>query len=69
MILVPFFVSSTAYGSTKNLLSLPFQASVFFALCNKKPKIVFFQKVLVTNFSSHAHFDPWASQKLWVIVI
>ena len=30
MILVPFFASSTGYGSTKNLLSLPFQASVFF---------------------------------------
>ena len=32
MILVPFFASSTGYGSTKNLLSLPFQAPVFFAL-------------------------------------
>ena len=30
MILVPFFASSTVYGSTKNLLSLPFQAPVFF---------------------------------------
>ena len=32
MILVPFFASSTVYGSTKNLLSLPFQAPVFFGL-------------------------------------
>ena len=32
MILVPFFAISTMYGSTKNLLSLPFQASVFFGL-------------------------------------
>ena len=32
MILVPFFAISTAYGSTKNLLSLPFQAPVFFVL-------------------------------------
>ena len=32
MILLPFFASSTAYGSTKNLLSLPFQAQVFFVL-------------------------------------
>ena len=32
MILVPFFASSTMYGSTKNLLSLPFQAPVFFVL-------------------------------------
>ena len=32
MILVPFFASSTEYGSTKNLLSLPFQAPVFFDL-------------------------------------
>ena len=32
MILVPFFASSTGYGSTKNLLSLPFQAPVFFEL-------------------------------------
>ena len=32
MILVPFFASSTGYGSTKNLLSLPFQAPVFFVL-------------------------------------
>ena len=31
MILVPFFAISTVYGSTKNLLSLPFQAPVFFA--------------------------------------
>ena len=30
MILVPFFASSTVYGFTKNLLSLPFQAPVFF---------------------------------------
>ena len=30
MILVPFFTISTAYGSTKNLLSLPFQDPVFF---------------------------------------
>ena len=30
MILVPFFATSSAYGSTKNLLSLPFQAPVFF---------------------------------------
>ena len=32
MILEPFFASSTGYGSTKNLLSLPFQAPVFFDL-------------------------------------
>ena len=31
MILVPLFARSTVYGSIKNLLSLPFQASVFFA--------------------------------------
>ena len=30
MILVPFFASFTVYGSPKNLLSLPFQAPVFF---------------------------------------
>ena len=34
MILVPFFAISTVYGSTKNLLSLPFQAPVFFGLSN-----------------------------------
>ena len=34
MILLPFFASSTGYGSTKNLLSLPFQAPVFFVLSN-----------------------------------
>ena len=32
MILVPFFASSTLYGSTINLLSLPFQAPLFFGL-------------------------------------
>ena len=31
MISVSFYASSTAYGSTKNLLSLPFQVPVFFA--------------------------------------
>ena len=35
MILVPFFASSTVYGSTKNLMSLPFQAPVFFDLSDK----------------------------------
>ena len=32
MILVPFFANATIFGSTKNLLSLPFQAPVFFSL-------------------------------------
>ena len=32
MILVPFYARSTLYGSTKNLLSLPFQAPVFYDL-------------------------------------
>ena len=36
MILVPFFASSTGYGSTKNLLSLPFQAPVFFGLTDDR---------------------------------
>ena len=33
MILVPFFSSFAAFGSAKNLLSLLFQAPVFFELC------------------------------------
>ena len=32
MIIVPFFAISTAFGFTKNLLSFPFQAPVFFDL-------------------------------------
>ena len=44
MILVPFFTISTAYGSTKNLLSLPFQAPVFFALVNFKLAIFILKK-------------------------
>ena len=32
MILVPFFAISTAFGFTKNLLSFPFQAPVFFGV-------------------------------------
>ena len=34
MTLAPFFASSSGYGFTKNLLSLPFQAPVFFDLFN-----------------------------------
>ena len=41
MLLVTFFASSTAYGSTKNLLSLPFQAPVFFGLTNRLKKSIF----------------------------
>ena len=40
MILVPFFASSTGYGSTKNLLSLPFQAPVFFGQLAAKLRAV-----------------------------
>ena len=36
MILVPFFAVSTAFGFTKNLMSFPFQAPVFFALMDTK---------------------------------
>ena len=51
MILVPFFTISTAYGSTKNLLSLPFQAPVFFGLGDRS-KVAFEAKALsnVPNF-------------------
>ena len=36
MILVPFFALSTSFGFTKNLMSFPFQAPVFFALFYQK---------------------------------
>ena len=55
MLLVPFFTYSTAYGSTKNLLNLPFQAPVFLI------KIIVFAKTLYTIFQ--AFVPPDAKDK------
>ena len=41
----------------------------FPCLRRKNLKIAFIQKMLVKEFRSWAHFDPWVSQRLWVIVI
>ena len=56
MILVSFFASSTVYGSTKNLLSLPFQAPVFFGLCARIHNNFFWAML--------ANYNSWAGHKV-----
>ena len=57
MILVSFFASSTTFGSTKNLLSLPFQAPEFFDLVyvrnNQIYVLTFLRGINDIKMSSH----------------
>ena len=68
MTLVPFFASSTAFGCTKNLASLPFQAPVFFGLLLEyehssvsilKPVIDCFLNLSLTCMKSISIFKLW----------
>ena len=55
MILVPFFAISTAFGFTKNLLSFPFQAPVFFSLAQQAESI----RGVAKKLCSFSNFDPF----------
>ena len=64
MILVPFFAILTAFGFTKDLLSFPFQAPVFFDLMNLSVKME--ARFLV---SSKLVFSEYLQNLNWMLLV
>ena len=70
MILVPFFTLSTSLGFTKNLMSFPFQASVFSGLVCEIQNIGIdaFQKAAFQNvLSANKDFKWWLQLPLFFV--
>ena len=70
MISVPFFASTTTFGSKENLLSLPFQAQMLIDLANAPKDNVGIKKLFLTCFRlSKSPFLSQNSQCMPVSII